>query len=142
MDTAKQLNLSKSGLPLKLSTLVNKEQEMRTSRTTRMPSEMLKLKGNKPGPILSGRSSHNRAQNPSAVGLPFHRTCLFLLSSVQGPHTSDLCFQSLTTSLRPSCQCLCVHVLILIERTTNSKIKIKIKMGIATCTPKCKLSIP
>lgn len=110
---------------------------MRTSCTTRIPSEMLKLKGNKPGHILSSRSSHKGAQNPSAVGLPFHCTCPFFLSSVQDPYRSDLCFQSLTT-WHLYCQCLCVHILILTERTMNSKIKIKIKTDITTHTPKCK----
>lgn len=118
--------------------LVNKEQEMRTSCIIRIPSEMLKLKGNKPGQIVSGRNSHKGAQNPSAAGLPPRCMCPFLISSVQDPYTSDLCFQSLTTSLPLYWQCFCVRFLILIERTMNSKIKIKI--DITTCSPKCKLN--
>lgn len=89
LDTTKQLNLSKSGLPLNL---VNMEQE-KTSGITRIPREMLKLKGSKPGQILSGRSSHNGAQSPSAGALPFNHTSPFLLCSAQDPYTPDLRFQ-------------------------------------------------
>lgn len=65
-DTAKQLNLSKSELSLKL---VNLEQE-KTSCITRLPREMLKLKGSMPGQIPFGRSSHNGAQSPSQEHFP------------------------------------------------------------------------
>lgn len=88
-DTAKQLSLSKSELPLKL---VNMEQE-KTLCTTRIPREVFKLKGSKPGqislveaPILElrvlCRSTSFQSHQP------------FPPLSLQGPYTNDLCFQS------------------------------------------------
>jgi len=84
---------------------------------------MLKLKGINLASFSLAGVHIKELKNPSAVGLPFHRTCP---SSVPDPYTSDLCFQPLTTSLHIFCQCLCVCILIVIERTMNSKIKIKI----------------
>lgn len=125
-DTAKQLSLSKSELPLKL---VNMEQE-KTLCTTRIPREVFKLKGSKPGQNLSGRSSHIGAQSPLQEHFLSITPAFSSSLSARSIHKRSL----LSVHSHLHCQCICFHIFILVGRIKNWKLKFK-KPHITIHTP-------